>query len=136
MEKFDELYGSEKVMGEEIRGTAFYLTNVKNRYKHDAGGMRDLLMNIRIVPPASIDKCRQGHITELQVHHVAMTAAKGMFHCVYAYLRRIDEALATNVDTGEIFCEKCNYRLDTNHNKRKGSALAQLTYKWLIGDTR
>ena len=80
--------GIDPKTGEKYKPATFEITNSKNRFAKNAEGMRDYLINVRM----KIDGDPYGHVAELQVHHKSQVTAKSNFHCVYAYLRRIDEA--------------------------------------------
>ena len=114
----------------------------KNRFDRDAEGMRDYLVNIHM--EKSTDKA--GHVAELQIHHRRQVDAKHVFHCVYSYVRKIQEArMMMHIQPSEIFCdeEKCkDYWVDTKHPKRnkdtgameQKSPLDIIYEKWIKGD--
>ena len=90
----------------------------KNRFDRDAEGMRDYLVNIHM--EKSTDKA--GHVAELQIHHKRQVEAKHVFHCVYSYVRKIQEArMMMHIQPSEIFCDedKCkDYWIDTKQPKK------------------
>ena len=90
----------------------------KNRFDRDAEGMRDYLVNIHM--EKSTDKA--GHVAELQIHHRRQVDAKHVFHCVYSYVRKIQEArMMMHIQPSEIFCDedKCkDYWVDTKQPKK------------------
>lgn len=111
----------------------------KNRFDRDAEGMRDYLVNIHM--QKSDDKA--GHVAELQIHHRRQVEAKHVFHCVYSYVRKIQEArMMMHIDPKNIFCDedKCKeYWIDTKvdkYNKKKDiteqkSPLDTMYEKWI-----
>ena len=114
-----------------------HITNSKNRFKKNAMGMRDYLVNIRMILPGD----PVGHVGELQLHHHAMMEAKHHFHCVYSYLRRIDEARSyLKLPDGAIFCPaaKCQqYYVDKKRTQKDGSfrsILDIIRTKWVECD--
>lgn len=109
------------------------IRNSKNRFKRDAEGMRDYLINIKITT-SDTDK---GHVTELQLHHRNQVDAKHIFHCVYSYVRRITEAIKlTSKDPAKVFCDEdacAEYHIDTKHNGE--SSLDKMYKKWVVDGT-
>ena len=127
--------GTDPKTGEAYRPATLEITNYKNRFASDAGGMRDFLVNVRM----RIQGDPWGHISEVQLHHSDQVQAKHHFHCVYAYLRRIDEARRfLKVPDEDIFCDdaaRCGkYWIDHRNPQKKGppkSALEIMQSKWL-----
>merc|ERR1712048_1262675 len=77
--------------------------NGKNRFSRDAAGMRDYLINVFM----STKDDPAGHIAELQIHHMNQVNAKHTFHCVYSYVRSINEAInQMKTDPKKVFCDK------------------------------
>ena len=113
------------------------ITHSKNRFHHNALGMRDYLVNIRMMLPGD----PVGHVGELQLHHAAMMEAKHHFHCVYSYLRRIDEGRNfLKLDDNTLFCDemKCDdYHVDKKRMQKDGSMRSVLDImrtKWVECD--
>ena len=114
------------------------ITNSKNRFRENAAGMRDLLVNVRM----KIEGDVYGHVGELQIHHNAMVHTKHDFHSVYSYTRRIDEARKMiKIKDTEIFCnnaEKCQkYWIDHRNvqsDQSEKSTLDIMWNKWVVCD--
>ena len=134
---------SSKTMCKDLGLSKVSVRFAKNRFDRDAEGMRDYLVNIHMQKEDDM----AGHVAELQIHHKRQVEAKHIFHCVYAYVRRIQEARTMMmIEPAEIFCDedKCKqYWIDTKHPKidkdtgKAGlpkSALDIMYEKWVKGN--
>ena len=137
-----QVVGCDKPMCEDLGLSKVSVRFAKNRFDRDAEGMRDYLVNIHMQKSDDM----AGHVAELQIHHKRQVEAKHIFHCVYAYVRRIQEARTMmKIEPADIFCddEKCKqYWIDTKHPKKNNktgkeeqkSALDIMYEKWVKGE--
>ncbi len=120
--------GIDPKTGEAYKPATLEITNSKNRFHTNAEGMRDYLINVRM----KIEGDAYGHVAELQVHHNEQVLAKKDFHCVYSYLRRIDEArkFEKKIPFGD-GAEYEKYRIDHIDEMKGESTLDAIWTKWV-----
>ena len=73
--------GTDPKTGRAYTEATVEITNSKNRFRDNAAGMRDMLVNVRM----KLNGDPFGHVGELQLHHTAMLAAKHDFHCICTF---------------------------------------------------
>ena len=74
--------GTDPKTGRSYEDATVEITKTKNRFKENADGMRDMLVNVRL----KLKGDPFGHVAELQLHHAAMLAAKHDFHCICTFV--------------------------------------------------
>jgi len=82
-------------------GFSYSVVKSKNRFAKPADGYSDMMINIRLTHGSDT----KGHIVELQVHHQLMEQAKKLFHCVYKFLRVVNEDRQLHGRTFEIMAK-------------------------------
>lgn len=105
-----------------IKASGVTVTRMRNRFHKDAGGYRDVLMNVRLP---------NGHVAELQVHVKGMLEAKEKFggHSHYEVTRTYEEAEEAAEKAGREFTPTEQETKDYDHAKAHMAELYGSTWK-------